>query len=115
MERWQIEGTDLSLEYQTERTPTRSKYYLYRGDQLIAAFEDRRTGLAAYHQVRQEVWEGWLASNDPELRLAGARGLWRQEKENPKVLAILWRDGTPQDRVSVCQPFRPRRGARPHP
>jgi hypothetical protein len=102
MERWQIEGTDIALEFQTNRTPTQGKYYLYRADRVVKTFQSRSAGVAAYRQLRHQIWCSWLASTDPELRLSAARGIWYHEKETLEtVVAVLWQDGTEHDRTSI--------------
>jgi hypothetical protein len=102
MERWQIEGSDIALEFQTDRTPTEGKYYLFRGDQVVRAYASRAAGIAAYRQLRHEIWCCWLAGTDPNLRLTAARGLWYHEMQTLEtVVAALWQDGTEHDRGSI--------------
>jgi hypothetical protein len=114
MERWLIEGTEVALEYQTRRTPTSGKYYLFRGEQVIGGYEDRAAGLAAYRRLRHEVWLGWLSSSDPKLRLTAARGLCQHEPETPnqQAIAVLWREGTERDRIAVRTELARLEGAR---
>jgi hypothetical protein len=114
MERWLIEGTDVSLEYQTQRTPTSGKYYLFRGDQVIGAYENRTAALAAYRGLRHDVWLRWLSSNDPQVRLTAARGLFQHEPEtpHPQAIAVIWQDGTERDRINLRSELARLEGAR---
>lgn len=90
------------MEFQTKRTPTEGKYYLYRGDQVVRAYAGRVAGIAAYRQLRHEIWCCWLAGTDPQLRLSAARGLWYHEKQTfGTVVSVLWQEGTERDRASL--------------
>jgi hypothetical protein len=60
-----LDGTDLSIEKATDRTPDRSRYHVFRGADIVGAFRSLPPALALFRELRDE--SGWTPPNPPKL------------------------------------------------
>jgi hypothetical protein len=65
-----LPAVDLAIERATERTPDRSRYYVFRGDEVVGAFRRLPDAQGRFREIRDN--SGWKAperASDPVERL----------------------------------------------
>jgi hypothetical protein len=65
-----LRAVDLAIERATERTPDRSRYYVFRGEEVVGAFRRLPDAQACFREIRDS--SGWKApegERDPLERL----------------------------------------------
>ncbi len=65
-----LPALDLAIERATERTPDTTRYYVYRGDEVVAAFPRLSQAQARFREIRDASgWRPPEPESDPEERL----------------------------------------------
>lgn len=100
--RW-IEGTDFSLEANTEKVPQQGAYFVMQGGAVRFTSKDFGAAAAEYDSLCVAYWEELLGSDDRDTRLMGARGLFRRDHTHAAARRVLTTEGTDHDRRLIVQ------------
>ena len=109
-----IEGTDFSLEANTERVPDDGRFYLLHRGSIELVTDDFRYALVAYHALCRTHWRRQLRGRDAAQRLASAWGLVGLEPEHEEARAVIREEGSPEDRKRLEQVRSKKRALRQH-
>jgi hypothetical protein len=98
-----LEGANFSLEANTESVPADGRFYLLREGQVVLEAADFTAALEAYNGLCREFWECRLEDESPQVRLAAAWGMLGLDSQNKDAMAVIQRDGSPQERKRLDQ------------
>jgi hypothetical protein len=110
-----VEGTDFSLEANTEATPESGRFYLFRGGKVELVSEAFPEVMEAYQKLCKKHWQNGLESDVLSERMASAWGLVGLEPDNKDALEVIRTDGTDDDRKRLEQVRRRKRFAKRKP
>ena len=92
-----LQGADFSLEANTRKTPRGGRFYVLRKGRVVFQSPSFAEAQQVYFKLCREYWETHLTSEDPEERLACARGLLSLDLRHEEAAAVLRDDGEPAD------------------
>lgn len=104
-----IEGTDFSLEANTEAVPERGHFYLLRNGRVELMSDEFPEAMEAYQGLCREYWKDHLKSVDPHQRMASAWGLVGLEPNNESALELIRNEGSEDDKKRLEQVRRRKR------
>ncbi|MGV3723636.1 MAG: hypothetical protein ACO1SX_22290 [Actinomycetota bacterium] len=110
-----IEGTDFSLEANTDATPEAGHFYVLRGGEVELVSDEFPTAMAAYQGLCKEHWLNRLVSQNHSERMASAWGLVGLEPDHKDALEVIRTDGSDDDRKRLEQVRRRKRFAKRKP
>lgn len=98
-----LQGANLSLEINTERVPADEACYVIQDGEIVYRSPEYPEALTEYQRLCAAYWETMLDHADADTRLKAARGLYAQDANHPKALAVLKADGDSRDRRRLEQ------------
>lgn len=104
-----IEGTDFSLEANTEAVPESGHFYLLRNGEVELMSDEFPEAMEAYQGLCREYWKDHLKSGDRQERMASAWGLVGLEPNNESALELIRNEGTEDDKKRLEQVRRRKR------
>lgn len=104
-----IEGTDFSLEANTESVPEGGHFYLLRNGKVELKSDEFPEAMEAYQNLCRAHWEGRLSSGNPQERMASAWGLVGLEPNNVNALELIRTEGSEEDKKRLEQVRRRKR------
>jgi len=104
-----IEGTDFSLEANTEAVPEGGHFYLLRNGQVELKSDEFPEAMEAYQNLCRAHWQDQLKSVDPHERMASAWGLVGLEPNNVSALELIRTEGSEDDKKRLEQVRRRKR------
>jgi hypothetical protein len=111
MERRSVEGTDFSLEHQTEATGGRDEYCIVRSGKVANAYATRDEAMEEYRRLCVAHWNDRLENGTDPERLAAAQALVRQPGNHVLAMQVLKELGTEADQPGATPPNRRRAAA----
>jgi hypothetical protein len=107
-----LRDADFSLEANTESVPADQRFYLLRNGEVLLATEDFAEALGEYNRLCKEFWEARIEHPTPAIRVAAAWGILSLDPTDKNAIAIIQKDGTPQERKRLEQAQSRRRALR---
>jgi len=104
-----IEGTDFSLEANTEAAPEAGHFYLLRNGRVELQSDEFPEAMEAYQNLCRAHWLAQLKSVDPHERMASAWGLVGLEPNNVSALELIRTEGSEEDKKRLEQVRRRKR------
>lgn len=104
-----IEGTDFSLEANTEAAPEGGHFYLLRNGRVELQSDEFPEAMEAYQSLCRAHWVDQLQSVDPHERMASAWGLVGLEPNNVSALELIRTEGSEDDKKRLEQVRRRKR------
>lgn len=110
-----IEGTDFSLEANTESVPEEGHFYLLRNGEVKLVSDEFPEAMEAYQGLCREYWQDHLDSRDRDARMASAWGLVGLEPDHKDAIELIKNEGSEEDRKRLEQVRRRKRFAKRRP
>ncbi len=107
-----LDGANFSLEANTEDTPEAGKFHVLQDGKTVVATEDFDEATNAYHKLCREFWNERMVSDAVSMRVAAAWGLLGLDSGDKEAIALITRDGTPQEKKRLDQAQSRRRALR---
>jgi hypothetical protein len=96
----------------TEDVPSDGRYYVLRGGEVVLATAEFPEALAEYNRLCRDFWLSRLEDPQPKIRIAAAWGLLSLDSSDRNAIAVITRDGSPQERKRLEQSQSRRRALR---
>ena len=106
-----VEGTDFSLEANTEAVPEAGHFYVLRRGAVELVSDEFPVAMQAYQDLCRKHWQDQLESTDSGRRMASAWGLVGMEPDHAGALEVIRNDGTEDDKKRLEQVRRRKRFA----
>lgn len=110
-----IEGTDFSLEANTEAVPEGGHFYLLRNGEVEFMSDEFPQAMEAYQGLCRAHWQDQLNSGDPLRRMASAWGLVGLDSNHVNALELIRNEGSEDDKKRLEQVRRRKRFSKQRP
>ena len=97
-----IEGSDFSLEANTENVPRDGRYYIRQAGQITFSSLQLGDARELYEQLCDGFWRALMQSPDHKERIAGARGVLSHTPDDAAALSELSRSADTRDQRTAA-------------